>query len=135
MERKLQEEGSHLRLYIYRQEDIRQEEIIGDISFSQVVRGGFQSCYLGYKVAQNHIRKGYCTEAIEAGIKFMFDDWNLHRIEANIMPRNEASKAVVRKLGFEEEGLAKKYLQIDDVWEDHVHFVKINANWQPTEGA
>jgi ribosomal-protein-alanine N-acetyltransferase len=56
----------------------------------------------------------------------MFGEYGLHRIEANIMPRNAASLRVVEKAGFHREGLAKKYLKINGVWEDHIHMVLLN---------
>ena len=84
------------------------------------------SCYLGYKLDREHIRKGYMTEALREGIKWMFHKEKLHRIEANIMPRNEASIKTVEKLGFVYEGISKSYLNINGVWEDHIHMVLLN---------
>jgi ribosomal-protein-alanine N-acetyltransferase len=66
------------------------------------------------------------TEAISAGVSVIFEDYGLHRIEANIMPKNKRSLRVAEKLGFYNEGYAKKYLKINGVWEDHIHMVKIN---------
>lgn len=56
----------------------------------------------------------------------IFDDMKLHRIEANIMPKNKQSLKVVEKLGFYDEGLAYKYLKINGKWEDHIHMVLLN---------
>jgi len=61
------------------------------------------------------------TEALQEAIAFLFEEWKLHRIEANINPDNQASLRVVEKLGFYNEGLAKKYLKINGKWEDHIH--------------
>ena len=63
--------------------------------------------------------RGYMTEALRCVIDFAFNRLRLHRIEANIMPRNHASRRVVEKLGFHYEGLARQYLQINGRWEDH----------------
>ena len=63
------------------------------------------------------------TEAVRETVRIAFEELDLHRIEANIMPRNRASLGVARKAGFYEEGLALKYLQINGVWEDHIHMV------------
>ena len=41
------------------------------------------------------------------------------------MPRNKASLRVLEKAGYREEGLARKYLNINGVWEDHIHMVRI----------
>ena len=59
---------------------------------------------------------------------FSFEELGLHRIDANIMPHNIASLGVVRRCGFVEEGLARKYLKINGVWEDHLHMVKLNED-------
>ncbi len=67
-------------------------------------------------------------EALREVINYAFFTLNLHRIEANIMPYNEASIKLVEKLNFKREGLAPKYLKINGTWEDHIHFSLINEN-------
>jgi ribosomal-protein-alanine N-acetyltransferase len=99
---------------------------IGTIALSNITRGVFQSCFLGYKIDKDHSRKGYMTEALFQMIHYAFYDMKLHRIEANIMPNNIASINLVKKFGFENEGLAKKYLKIKGKWEDHIHMVLLN---------
>ena len=101
-------------------------EVIGSIALSNVVTGAFWSCFLGYKLDQEHGGRGYMTEAVKAVVEYGFETLKLHRIEANIMPRNAASIAVVTKCGFEYEGTARKYLKINGVWEDHAHYVVLN---------
>jgi [ribosomal protein S5]-alanine N-acetyltransferase len=100
--------------------------LIGYAAMSNIVRGAFQSCHLGYKLDENERNHGYMTEALSAMIEYAFVKLELHRIEANIMPRNRASLKVVEKLGFYHEGLAHKYLKINGVWEDHIHMVLRN---------
>ena len=131
MERRLQSEETHLRFYIYRKDDSKREEIVGDFTLSNIIRGPFQSCFLGYKMAAAHTGKGWCSEAVSEGVRYVFETLNLHRVEANIMPRNAASIGVVNKLNFTLEGESKSYLRINGQWEDHLHFVKINPHWKP----
>ena len=90
--------GSSFRLWIFKKKD--DSRIIGSVAFNNIVRGAFQSCHLGYKLDKDEINKGYMTEAIQKGIEIMFNEFKLHRIEANIMPINVASLKVVKKLGF-----------------------------------
>ena len=116
--------SSCLRLWIFKKSDTAR--IIGSVAFSNIVRGAFLSCFLGYKLDKDELNMGYMTEAIRKGIEIMFDDFGLHRIEANIMPKNKRSLRVVEKLGFVNEGIASKYLKIDGKWEDHIHMVLIN---------
>jgi ribosomal-protein-alanine N-acetyltransferase len=117
---------SLFRLWIFKKCDDR--KVIGTIGFSNIVKGVFLSCFLGYKLDGDEINKGYMTEAIQKGIDIMFNEFGLHRIEANIMPKNKRSLRVTEKSGFYYEGLAKKYLKINGKWEDHIHMVLLNDN-------
>lgn len=99
---------------------------IGSIGLSNIVRGAFQSCHVGYKLDGEEINQGYLTEGLKAVIKYAFTTLKLHRLEANILPRNRRSLRVVEKLGFYDEGLAKNYLRINGKWEDHLHKVLLN---------
>jgi ribosomal-protein-alanine N-acetyltransferase len=116
--------SNSLRLWLFSKNE--DNKVIGMISFSNIVRGAFLSCHLGYSLDEQYINQGYVTEAIRTGIEVIFKEYKLHRIEANIMPRNLRSKKVCEKLGFKEEGLAKDYLKINGKWEDHIHMVLLN---------
>jgi len=105
---------------------VQEGRVIGSAALSNIVRGAFQSCHLGYKMDHAQLNKGLMTEALRSLVAYAFEELKLHRIEANIMPRNEASLQVVKKLGFYDEGLAHKYLRIHGVWEDHIHMVLRN---------
>ena len=112
------------RLYIFPKSD--PQAIIGSIGLSHIVWGSFLSCFLGYRLDEQLQGKGYMTQAVKAVVDYAFQTMRLHRIEANVMPRNIASRRVLEKCGFREEGLAKKYLKIGGVWEDHIHMVLLN---------
>lgn len=112
------------KVWIYRRE--ASDRIIGSIALNNIVRGAFQSCTVGYRIDHSENGKGYMTEGLKYVIEHAFHPLQLHRIEANIMPRNKASLRVVEKLGFREEGLASKYLKINGKWEDHIHMVLLN---------
>jgi ribosomal-protein-alanine N-acetyltransferase len=117
-----------LHLFIFLKNDPDQK-IIGNINFSLFQRRYKHSCNLGYNLAQIAQGHGYMTEALEVCCAYVFDSLRLHRIEAQYMPRNQASANVLKRLGFEIEGLAKAYLQIAGAWEDHVLTALINPNW------
>ncbi len=102
--------------------------VIGQCNFSEFVSGIFQACYLGYALDRRFVGKGYMSEALGAAIPFMFETVGLHRIMANYMPANERSGALLRKLGFEVEGFARKYLFINGAWQDHVLTALANPN-------
>lgn len=103
--------------------------IVGNLNLTQVHRGAFQSCVLGYNLAAGEQGKGYMTEAVRAAVAFAFGTWNLHRVAANYMPRNARSAAVLERCGFKFEGHAPKYLLIGGQWEDHVLTAITNPSW------
>ncbi len=117
------ENGTSLCLYIFNKGE---DKIIGTVSLTNIIYGFFKSCFLGYKIDETEINCGKITEALTKLIEIAFTEYELHRIEANIMPSNSASRRVVEKLGFTEEGKSKKYLKINGEWQDHLHFVLLN---------
>ena len=95
--------------------------IVGQIHFSSIVRGSFQSALLGYGIDKSVEGRGLMHEAVQAGIAEMFSSRvQLHRLQAAHLPENLRSAAVLARLGFEREGLARKYLYIAGAWRDHV---------------
>jgi ribosomal-protein-alanine N-acetyltransferase len=94
--------------------------VIGTCNYTNIVRGPFQACHLGYQIARDHEGRGLMREALAALNAFAFDAMGLHRIMANFIPANERSGALLQRLGFEREGLAKNYLFIAGAWRDHV---------------
>jgi ribosomal-protein-alanine N-acetyltransferase len=104
--------------------------VIGTANLSEFIRGPFQAAYLGYSVAKAREGQGLMHEALQLLIGFAFADLHLHRIMANHMPRNERSAALLRRLGFVRDGLAREYLRINGVWEDHVLTSLTNSAWQ-----
>jgi ribosomal-protein-alanine N-acetyltransferase len=102
---------------------------MGVLSLSNIVRGAFQSAYLGYWIGKPFARQGYMTEAMRLALNLAFGPLGLHRVEANIIPRNRASIALVKKLGFRNEGTAMRYLRIDGRWQDHEHWALTIEDW------
>lgn len=123
-------EGKEYRFMIFEKNDSNLNKVIGVLTFSNIVRGPFLSCFAGYSIDNNLHNKGYMTQALKAGIDYIFGVIGLHRIEANIMPKNISSLKVVTKLGFKNEGLSPKYLMINGAWEDHVHMVLRNGEME-----
>jgi ribosomal-protein-alanine N-acetyltransferase len=96
--------------------------LLGGVSLANVRRGVAQSGSLGYWIGQPHARQGYMTEALRAVLDFGFQRLGLHRVEAACLPSNTASRGLLQKVGFAEEGYAREYLRINGVWQDHVLF-------------
>ena len=106
-----------------------EDEVLGVCNYTNIVRGTFQSCQLGYALAEKHQRKGLMFEALSMTNAYMFDDLGLHRIMAGYLPHNERSGNLLNRLGFEKEGLARKYLKINGRWEDHLLTSLINDTY------
>ena len=93
--------------------------MVGLINVNCIVRGSFQSAYLGYWIGVKHARQGYMTEGLRLVMRYSFEGLKLHRLEANIQPQNVASIALARKCGFRKEGFSPRYLQVFGQWRDH----------------
>lgn len=102
------------------------DRIIGRMAFTSLIHGCFHSCFLAYHIDQACQGRGLALEAGQAAIKLIFTDFEVHRIETNIMPRNTRSIALAERLGFEYEGISHRYLKINGIWEDHLHYVKLS---------
>jgi [ribosomal protein S5]-alanine N-acetyltransferase len=94
-------------------------QICGVINLSEIVRGSFQSAYMGYYALSPHAGKGFMSAGIDLVIERAFGELGLHRLEANIQPKNKRSIALVKRLGFRLEGLSPRYLKIAGRWRDH----------------
>jgi [ribosomal protein S5]-alanine N-acetyltransferase len=97
-------------------------EIAGVFTVSQIVRGAFQSAYLGYYANARHAGQGLMREAMEQVLDHAFGPLALHRIEANIQPGNQPSIALARGAGFRLEGYSPRYLLIGGQWRDHERY-------------
>jgi ribosomal-protein-alanine N-acetyltransferase len=105
--------------FVFRTED---NALLGGCTLSNVRSGVTQCCALGYWVGERFARQGYMFDAVRALVPFIFKTLGLHRIEAACLPSNDPSKSLLGKVGFREEGLARRYLQINGEWQDHVLF-------------
>ncbi|NUX53780.1 GNAT family N-acetyltransferase [Paraburkholderia youngii] len=101
-------------------------EIVGECNFTNIVRGPFQACHLGFSLAKRFEGQGLMREALSSAITYIFDEIGLHRLMANFRPENVRSEQLLKRLGFEREGLARSYLRINGVWVDHVLTSLIN---------
>jgi [ribosomal protein S5]-alanine N-acetyltransferase len=113
--------GTDYGFFVFLREDGR-EILVGGLTLSNVRRRAAQFVNLGYWMGRDYAGRGLMTEAVGVVIPFVFDTLGLHRIHAAFIPDNAASRRVLEKNGFKEEGFAENYLQIDGKWADHVLF-------------
>jgi len=94
-------------------------ELAGQITVGNVVRGSLCSAWIGYWVAGHLVRGGVATAAVALLVDHCFSSAGLHRLEATVRPENLPSLRVLGKLGFREEGLFRRYLDVAGAWRDH----------------
>ncbi len=123
------EKGTQVRFWLF--EPHQPSRLVGTIGFSQIFRGPFCSCTLGYQLDHQFEGQGYMTEALRAAIRYMFEEQQLHRIAANYRPENIRSGRLLARLGFHIEGFAKNYLYVDGAWRDHILTALINDAFLP----
>ncbi|HEY0234327.1 MAG TPA: GNAT family protein [Afipia sp.] len=112
---------------IIREED---DALIGAVTLANVRRGIVQSGSIGYWIGQPFARRGYMTAALRVLLPTLFGELNLHRVEAACIPTNISSARVLEKCGFAREGLARRYLCINGVWQDHYLYGLIDDDFR-----
>ena len=100
--------------------------VAGRLTLSGIVRGSFQSCNLGYWLAQDQTGKGFATQAVGEAVAHAFEQLGLHRVQAGTLLHNHASQGVLARSGFWQFGLAPRYLLIAGAWQDHLLFQRLN---------
>jgi [ribosomal protein S5]-alanine N-acetyltransferase len=104
--------------------------IVGHARLSQIARGPFHSAMLGYAIDHTHEGRGLMHEALQAVLADAFGPRvGLHRVQANARVENARSLALLDRLGFVREGLAREYLFIDGAWRDHVLTARLHPTW------
>lgn len=116
-----------LRLFLFDRHD--PGRVLGLANFTQIVRGVAQFCNLGYSLAADAQGRGLMYEALQPALSYAFGAMGLHRVQANYMPHNLRSGALLRRLGFVVEGFARDYLRINGRWEDHLLTSLTNHHW------
>lgn len=114
-------------LLLMRRED---DALVGVFNLSEIVRGNFQSAYLGYYAGEPYAGRGYMTEGLRLVLRHAFENLKLHRVEANIQPTNAASIALARRAGFTQEGFSRHYLKISGRWRDHERWALLAEDWR-----
>lgn len=104
--------------------------IVGAINLSQIFMGGFRSAYLGYYIGAPYAGQGLMSEALQLVLRYAFKHLKLHRLEANVQPRNLSSIALIRRAGFEREGYSRRYLKVCGKWRDHERWAILSEDWK-----
>ena len=129
------------RAYVARQKDPRYEgrlildresgELAAVINMNEIVRGGFQSAFLGYFALEPFAGRGYVEAGLRRIASLAFSEIGLHRLEANIQPDNLRSIELVRRIGFRLEGYSPRYLKVAGRWRDHERWALTREDKRP----
>ncbi len=106
------------------------DNIVGVFNINEIVRGFFESAYLGFYVVADYASKGYMSAGLKLVLEQVFNELKLHRLEANIQPENKASINLVQANGFRNEGYSPRYLKIDGQWRDHERWAITYEDWK-----
>lgn len=112
--------------FVFRKSDRR---LVGGLTLANIRRGVAQAGSLGYWMGQPYAGQGYMSDAVRALTRFSFGALRLHRIEAACIPTNAASITLLERIGFRREGLARQYLCINGIWQDHMLFGLVRSEW------
>lgn len=104
-------------------------DLVGVFNISEIVRGCFQSAYLGFYASSLFAGKGLMREGLQQLLRQAFVELQLHRIEANIQPENKRSIYLVKSNGFRQEGFSPRYLKINNQWCDHERWAITVEEW------
>ena len=75
---------------------------------------------VGFALARAAWGQGYMSEALPAMIRFGFDALELHRLEADVDPRNQSSIALLERMGFRREGYLRERYRLNGEIQDAV---------------
>ena len=110
-------------------ERIRDGRLVGQVGFSMIETGPFSNAVMGYWTGRPFIRKGYGTRMVGLALAFIFEKIEIERVEANVQPENEASRRLLRRVGFRMEGYSPEYLEIDGRRCDHERWAMLRSEW------
>jgi ribosomal-protein-alanine N-acetyltransferase len=119
--------ASHIGVVVCKLDD---DVLIGVFNFSEIVRGAFESSYLGYYAFAPHAGQGYMSEGLNLVLALAFGKLKLHRVEANVQPSNRPSVSLVRRAGFTREGFSRRYVKIAGRWRDHERWAMLSEDWR-----
>jgi ribosomal-protein-alanine N-acetyltransferase len=114
-------------LLVCRRDDDR---IAGFLTLSQIFYGGFCNAMCGYAAFAPSAGQGFLTDGVALALRYAFGDLGLHRVEANIQPGNDRSRALVQRCGFRLEGYSPRYLKIGGRWRDHERWAITTEDWR-----
>lgn len=107
--------------------------LLGSITIGTIRGEPWHSAVLGYWIGEEHARQGFMGEALPLALKRAFTQLRLHRVEADVLPENRASKRLLRKCGFSLEGLSREYAHVAGRWRDHERWALLGKDFRAAQ--
>jgi RimJ/RimL family protein N-acetyltransferase len=117
--------GARLSLLIERKRDAR---VLGGVAIWPEGHDA-STLILGYWLGSGYRGEGYATEAVRATLRAAFRRPSTHRVVAYVFTHNRRSLALVKRVGFRREGVAREAFHKDDRWVDDVQFALLRREW------
>lgn len=86
-----------------------------------------KSCELGYWLTEQLWGKGLMTRVVKAFCEFVFDNYDIHRIDAEVFADNVASRRVLEKVGFALEGVCRQKVYKDNLFVDEATYALLKT--------
>jgi ribosomal-protein-alanine N-acetyltransferase len=119
--------GDTEQFLVCRRED---DAIAGFVNLNNIVLGSLQSAAAGWASFLPHAGRGHLRDGVEMVLELAFTQLRLHRVEANIQPANERSRALAVRCGFSLEGFSPQFLRIGGEWRDHERWALLAEDWR-----
>lgn len=113
-----------LRFWVFQKNQPGQ--IVGTISFQNILRTVYQSCQIGYKFDSDYWHRGFAAESVQKAAKVVFQEFELHRMEALVLPDNQPSIRLLERIGFQLEGKRRSCICLPSGWTDHLQYSLIH---------
>jgi len=105
------------------------DKLIGSVGFYKWIQPERYQAEMGYDLNPAFWGEGIMTEALSAIIQYGFDQMGLHRIEVLISHQNKRSQTLIRRLGFEREGVLRDHYFVEGRFSDDVIFSLLKEEW------
>lgn len=104
------------------------DRVIATCSITAITYDPASSGLLGYSVDRDFEGTGTMSTLVKHAVRYAFDNLRLQRLRASYMPANVRSARLLARLGFVQDGIARRHLCINGRWEDHVLASCLNAS-------
>lgn len=104
-------------------------EFVGTLGLNNLITWS-KKAEIGFELHPSYWNKGITTEAVKEVLRYSFEDLEIFRIGAITYPQNEPSKQLLKRLGFNEEGLLRGYLYQNNQSHNALVFSLLRTEWQ-----